>query len=171
MFLQIRPLSHSRVAAAWAVAAFAFGGMAATTLRPTGGELTTVAAPAASPPTVPITGYPAQVIRVFDGDTFEARVQVWPGLEITTKIRLRGIDAPELRARCAEERARAETARDALSTLLAQGRVGISQVSLDKYGGRVVADVTARNTPSIAAALLLGGHVRQYGGGRRERWC
>jgi endonuclease YncB( thermonuclease family) len=160
------------VASAWTVAAFAFGAIAATTLRPTGRELATVAAmPAANPQAAPITGYPAEVIRVFDGDTFEARVQVWPGLEITTKVRLRGIDAPELRARCAEERARAETARDALSTLLAQGRVGISQVSLDKYGGRVVADVTARNTPSIAAALLVGGHVRQYGGGRRKRWC
>ena len=37
--------------------------------------------------------YPVEVIRVVDGDTFEARVRVWPGLDITTKVRLRGIDA------------------------------------------------------------------------------
>jgi len=64
--------------------------------------------------------HPAEVMRVLDGDTFEARVRVWPGLEITTKIRLRGIDAPELKARCAEERVKAESARDALAAMLAE---------------------------------------------------
>lgn len=129
------------------------------------------AAPAPSRQTAPVTGYPAEVIRVFDGDTFEARVQVWPGLEITTRIRLRGIDAPELRARCAEERVLAEAARDALATLLAQGHVGIRQVSLDKYGGRVVADASALGVKDIAETLMEGGHVRRYRGGRREGWC
>ena len=172
MFLQLRPLSHPYGMVAMAVAAFAFGTIAATTLRENGRELTTVAAaPAANPQAAPITGYPADVIRVFDGDTFEARVQVWPGLEITTKIRLRGIDAPELRARCAEERVLAESAREALAALLAQGRVGIRQVSLDKYGGRVVADASASGTRDVADTLIAGGHVRRYRGGRRAGWC
>src|SRR5262245_25469216 len=35
--------------------------------------------------------HPAEVVRVIDGDTFEARVRAWPGIEITTKVRLRGI--------------------------------------------------------------------------------
>jgi len=117
------------------------------------------------------TRYPAEVLRVIDGDTFEARVGVWPGMDVTTKVRLRGVDAPELRANCAAERSKAEAARNALARLLAQGRVGISEVSLDKYGGRVVADAAARNTASIAEALLAQGHVRRYGGGRRESWC
>jgi endonuclease YncB( thermonuclease family) len=108
---------------------------------------------------------------VLDGDTFEARVRVWPGLEITTKVRLRGIDAPELRARCAEERIRAEAARDALAALLAQGPVGIRHVSLDKYGGRVVADAAGRSAASVAEALVSAGHVRRYTGGRRTGWC
>jgi endonuclease YncB( thermonuclease family) len=160
------------VAVAWAVAAFAFGAIAATTLRPAGQEPTTVgAAPPASPQAVFLTGYPAEVIRVLDGDTFEARVQVWPGVEITTKIRLRGIDAPELKARCAEERVLAESARDVLAALLAQGRVGIRQVSLDKYGGRVVADASARGIKDVADTLMAGGHVRRYRGGRRAGWC
>ncbi len=38
----------------------------------------------------------AQVLHVIDGDTFEARVHLWQGLDITTRIRLRGVDAPEL---------------------------------------------------------------------------
>ncbi len=45
---------------------------------------------------------PAEVLRVNDGDTFEARVHVWPGMQVTTKVRLRGIDAAESNARCQE---------------------------------------------------------------------
>jgi endonuclease YncB( thermonuclease family) len=116
-------------------------------------------------------GHPAQVLRVIDGDTFEARVGVWPGLEITTKVRLRGIDAPELRARCADEIAKARAARDALAAILGEGAVAISRVALDKYGGRVVADVSTRRTQDIAVALLRAGAVRSYAGGRREGWC
>ena len=62
---------------------------------------------------------------MIDGDTFEARVHLWPGLNITTRVRLRGIDAPELKARCMEERIKAEAARDALRAILDQGEVGI----------------------------------------------
>jgi endonuclease YncB( thermonuclease family) len=117
------------------------------------------------------SSHPARVVRVIDGDTFEARVGVWPGLEITTKVRLRGIDAPELRARCPDEIAKAQAARDALSAILAEGAVGVSQVALDKYGGRVVADASTRRTPDISTALLRAGLVRGYAGGRRESWC
>ena len=45
----------------------------------------------------------AEALRVLDGDTFEARVRVWPGFDVTTRVRLRGIDAPEMRARCRED--------------------------------------------------------------------
>jgi endonuclease YncB( thermonuclease family) len=114
---------------------------------------------------------PADVLRVLDGDTFEARVHVWPGLDITTKVRLRGIDAAELRARCPAERVQAEAARDALRDLLAQGAVGVCGVSLDKYGGRVVADAATRSTPNVSAEMLARGHARSYAGGHRDGWC
>lgn len=117
------------------------------------------------------TVHPAEALRVLDGDTFEARVHLWPGLDITTRVRLRGIDAPELRARCPEERSKAEAARDALQVLLDQGEVGISRVTLDKYGGRVVADASTSATPDVSAALLTAGLVRPYDGGRRRSWC
>jgi endonuclease YncB( thermonuclease family) len=110
-------------------------------------------------------------LRILDGDTFEARVHVWPGVDITTKVRLRGIDAPELKARCPEERIKAEAARDALAALLAQGGVEISRVGLDKFGGRVDADASTKSTPDISAALLRAGVARNYSGGRRETWC
>ncbi len=115
--------------------------------------------------------YPAEVVRIIDGDTFEARVQVWPGVAIDTKVRLRGIDAPELHARCDDERVRAEAARTALTALLADGGVAISRVGLDKYGGRVDAAVSTRSTSDVSAALLNGGFARRYDGGRRGSWC
>jgi endonuclease YncB( thermonuclease family) len=115
--------------------------------------------------------HPAEVIRILDGDTFEARVHVWPGIDITTKVRLRGIDAPELKARCPEERVKAEAARDALAALLAEGAVEISRVGMDKFGGRVDAEASTKSTPDISAALLRLGVARSYTGGRRESWC
>jgi endonuclease YncB( thermonuclease family) len=120
----------------------------------------------------PIAGrYPAEVLRVIDGDTFEARVHVWPGIAITTKVRLRGIDAPEMRARCEHERIKAEAARDALRAMLVAGAVAISSVSLDKYGGRVDADASTPRTPNISQAMLAAGKARPYARRRRKSWC
>jgi endonuclease YncB( thermonuclease family) len=113
----------------------------------------------------------AEVLRVNDGDTFEARVHVWPGLQVTTKVRLRGIDAAEFNARCAEEHRLALAARDTLQRLLAEGGVTIAQIGLDKYGGRVLATASTRTTPDISQALLKTGLVRRYEGGRRYSWC
>ncbi len=115
--------------------------------------------------------YPADVLRVIDGDTFEARVRVWPGLDVDTKVRLRGIDAAELHARCASELAQAQAARTALEKILGEGGVTISRVGIDKYGGRVDATIATRNTADVSAALLGGGFARAYDGGKRGSWC
>jgi len=113
----------------------------------------------------------AQVLYVIDGDTFEARVHLWQGLDITTRVRLRGVDAPELKAQCLDESRMAQAARTALVQLLAEGGVTIFNVGPDKYNGRVVADVATRATPNISAALIAAGHGRPYSGGRRAGWC
>jgi endonuclease YncB( thermonuclease family) len=131
----------------------------------------TIQPPVASNVQLPLGTHPADVLRVLDGDTFEARMRVWPGIEITSKVRLRGIDAPELKARCPEERSKAEAARAALRLLLAEGGVSVTHVGFDKYGGRVLADAGTQATPDIGVALLAKGLVRAYGGGRRETWC
>jgi endonuclease YncB( thermonuclease family) len=115
--------------------------------------------------------YPADVLRIIDGDTFEARVRVWPGLDVDTKVRLRGVDAAELHARCADELTKAQAARTALETMLADGGVAISRVGVDKYGGRVDATVSTRSTADVSAALLTGGFARSYDGGKRGSWC
>jgi endonuclease YncB( thermonuclease family) len=115
--------------------------------------------------------HPVDVIRTIDGDTFEARVHLEPGLDPTTRIRLRGIDAPELKASCPQELQMAEAATGALRALLSEGDVRIFNIGPDKYGGRVVAEVATRRTGNISAAMLAAGHVRSYSGGHRSGWC
>jgi endonuclease YncB( thermonuclease family) len=116
-------------------------------------------------------GHPAELLRVIDGDTFEARVRIWPGMDVTTRVRLRGVDAPELHARCDDERVKAIAAREALAQILSEGSIGISGVGQDKYGGRVDAAVSTARTPDVSAAMLDGGFARRYSGGRRASWC
>lgn len=112
----------------------------------------------------------ALVLTVQDGDTFRARVEVWPGVEVITAVRLRGIDTPELKGKCASERERAIAAREYLRTLLAAGPVELRQVELDKYAGRVDADVLV-NGLLVSEALVVNGHARRYAGGTRQGWC
>lgn len=112
-----------------------------------------------------------EVVRVIDGDTFEARVHLWPGLEMITRVRLRGIDAPEMKGACAEEARMAEAASEALRVQLADGDVTIFNIGPDKYNGRVVADAATRRTPNVSSVLLAAGHARAYRGGRRGGWC
>jgi len=114
--------------------------------------------------------YVVDVLRVSDGDTFEARVHLAPGRHLITRVRLRGIDAPEMSARCADELRRAEAARAALRRLLMEREVAIWNIGPDKYG-RIVADVGTRRTPDVSGALIRQGLVRRYSGGHRGSWC
>jgi endonuclease YncB( thermonuclease family) len=111
------------------------------------------------------------VVRTIAGDTFEALVHLWPGLDMTTRVRLRGIDAAELKAACPEELRLAETARAALRDLLGEGGVTIYDIGPDKYHGRIVADAATARTPDDSAAMLASGHARSYHGGHRGSWC
>jgi endonuclease YncB( thermonuclease family) len=119
----------------------------------------------------PDARHAVDVVRTIDGDTFEARVHLEGGLDLNTRVRLRGIDAPELKAGCAQELQMAEKATGALRALLGEGEVRIFNVGPDKYAGRVVADVATRRTGNVSAAMLAAGHVRLYGGGHRNGWC
>jgi endonuclease YncB( thermonuclease family) len=115
--------------------------------------------------------YPADVVRVIDGDTFVARVRVRQGLYVNTHVRLRDIDAAELHARCGSEFAKAIAARAALERILADGSVTISRIGRDKYPERIDASVATRRTADVSAAMLKGGYARAYDGGRRGSWC
>ena len=115
--------------------------------------------------------HPVDVVRTIDGDTFEARVYLSPDLNLTTRVRLRGIDAPELKASCAQELQMAEAATGALRALLGEGDVAIFNIGPDKYSGRVVAEVATRRTGNVSTTMIAAGHARRYGGGHRNGWC
>jgi endonuclease YncB( thermonuclease family) len=119
----------------------------------------------------PDTRHPVDVVRTIDGDTFEARVHLESGLDLNTRVRLRGIDAPELKASCPQELHMAEAATGALRAILGEGDVRIFNIGPDKYAGRVVADVVTRRTGNVSTAMLAAGHARSYGGGHRNGWC
>lgn len=112
----------------------------------------------------------AEVVRVYDGDTIDFRADIWPQLTVTSSVRLRGLDTPELRGECPEEKALAAVARERLAEL-AGDRIRLANIDLDKYGGRVVADVSADNGADLAAAMIASGLARPYDGGARGGWC
>lgn len=113
----------------------------------------------------------AVLLRVIDGDTFEARLRTDTGREITTRVRLRSIDAPELGARCSREYAKALAARRALATILSDGEIRLWSIGPDKYFGRIVAEASTRRVADVSQAMIAAGHARRYAGGRRASWC
>ncbi len=114
----------------------------------------------------------ADIVRVVDGDTFVARVTLSTGERLTTRVRLRDIDAPELgSASCAEEKRMAKASRDALAAKLAQGAIVLTHIGPDKYPGRIDAHVSAGTVPDVSQALVAEGHARRYQGGQRQTWC
>jgi micrococcal nuclease len=114
---------------------------------------------------------PVEVIRVIDGDTVEVRAQIWLDQHITTKVRIRSIDAPELQSRCTEERLLARAARDHLIALIGNGRGYLTDLGHDKFGSRVLANIMTIEGRDIAGLMLALGHARPYRGSRRQSWC
>ena len=113
----------------------------------------------------------ADVVRVVDGDTIEVRAEIWLDLAITVGVRLRGIDAPELRGRCLRETALARAATDRLAAAAGSGRLILTDIVHDKYAGRALADVATADGTDLAGLMLASGLARAYDGGTRGPWC
>jgi endonuclease YncB( thermonuclease family) len=133
--------------------------------------LLAVASPAAEAAETLPGPIPARLVEVIDGDTLRVRARIWLGQEIETAVRLAGVNAPELAGKCDSERRLARTARASLAQALGGGDLVLTDVTWDKYGGRVVATVRTPSGDDPTAALLAEGLARPYGGGRREGWC
>jgi endonuclease YncB( thermonuclease family) len=119
---------------------------------------------------------PARVVEVVDGDTLGVRVRIWLDQEVTTRVRLAGIDAPELRGLCERERTLARRAAAfVVGKVMAEAPednvVRLTDVRYGKYARRVVARVETRDGEDLGQALLDAGLARAYDGGRRLSWC
>ena len=86
-------------------------------------------------------------------------------------MRLAGVDTPELRGDCDEERELAAAARDFVVTSIAGGNVILWDVRHDKFGGRVLARVETGAGADLGALLIGAGLGRAYDGGKRKPWC
>jgi micrococcal nuclease len=160
----------------WTAAVFAAGlglGAAAalvlqTVITPASARLDP-SQPAITPRT-PLSGaYRAQVLKVIDGDTVEARIHVWMGQEIVTRVRLAGIDAPEMNGACAAETDLARRARNRLMDLIGTSPVLLAEVRPDKYFGRVAARLVLGDGRD--AGEVLGAEALARFGSRRFSWC
>jgi endonuclease YncB( thermonuclease family) len=119
---------------------------------------------------------PAQVVAILDGDTLEVRVHIWLDQDLGTRVRLAGIDAPELKGKCDHER---DLARRARAHLLARldpaaagaGTVRLWDVRYGKFAGRVLARVETQDGADLGQDLIAAGLARPYDGRRRASWC
>ena len=110
----------------------------------------------------------ADLIRVIDGDTIEVRAHLWLGLELTTRVRLSDIDAPELDGGCPAERELAGTAREYLTVILSPA-VTLRDIRQDKYGGRVVDRVSDHDGRDVGPLLVQARLAVPIGG--TPVWC
>ena len=108
---------------------------------------------------MPICGDGKRVNCVIDGDTF------WLDGE---KIRIEGIDAPEVKGKCRHERQLAARATKRLSVLLSRQAIKIERNGKDRFGRTLVQVSTGRG--EIGKAMIRDGLAREYAGGRRS-WC
>tara|TARA_Y100000310_G_scaffold315722_1_gene366567 strand:+ start:2669 stop:3076 length:408 start_codon:yes stop_codon:yes gene_type:complete len=113
----------------------------------------------------------AEVLSVYDGDTIKVRIHVWLGLYKRISIRVRGIDTPEIRGKCQEEKEKAILVRELVKQLV-ENRVVLTHIIRGKFAGRAVANVWTKRNESIATILIGTKHARSFDGkSKREGWC
>ena len=111
----------------------------------------------------------ATVLKIVDGDTIEVKAHPWPGFNPVIKIRLLGIDTPEIRGKCQQEKNLAIQAKKYLTSITPPS-VMLHDVQYGKYAGRLLAEVHAADI-NLSEALMKNGFARGYDGGQRQGWC
>lgn len=109
--------------------------------------------------------YRAQVARVVDGDTIDVLIDLGLKIYTATRLRIRGIDTPELRDRDLLERTKAQAAANRVLELAPVGSDIVIETHKDKRGkfGRYLADVTLADGRDLGAVLVAEGHARPTG--------
>jgi len=118
--------------------------------------------------------YPADIIRINDGDTVVISAPFLPPpLKPELAVRVFGVDTPEKNhlAKCESERQRGLAATEFTKKMVSQSQQ--RQVVLygwDKFGGRVLGDIIL-NGQSLRVMLIQNGFAREYYGEAKTSWC
>jgi len=106
----------------------------------------------------------ASLLDCYDGDTCKIKVEEFVPFQ-TYSMRLVGFDTPEIRGKCAEEKALAKEAKAYTTNFMSTVSTIYVSEDKDKYG-RLITTV-----PNLAEGLIEQGLARAYDGGKRLSWC
>ena len=116
-------------------------------------------------------GYSCKLVRVVDGDTADALIDLGFNTWAKRRIRFMGVDCWESRTRDLEEKAKGLAAKAFTKDLLEnsdEGKFVLKSYGVGKYG-RVLADLFVKgNDKSINQLLLENGHAYEYEGGKKK---
>ena len=112
--------------------------------------------------------YNAEVLRIVDGDTLDARIDLGFDVHVNKRIRLMGIDTWESRTRDKAEKVKGLAAKARLKELLKQDKDKFKLIShgTGKFG-RVLGDIEI-SVGNVCDILIEEGHAYSYFGGNKE---
>jgi len=115
--------------------------------------------------TFPIKG--GRVIKCYDADTITiaSKLPYDASPLYRLSVRLNGIDAPEIKGKCAEEKEVAKEARDFVSNLVLNKYVRLENIESEKYG-RILADVYIGDV-CLNELLIKERYAVKYDGGSK----
>ena len=100
------------------------------------------------------------VLKIIDGDTIRAKINLGFHLTFEDNFRLAGIDTPELRSKDPEEKSKAYAAKDYMTTRLLDKAIIIHTKKAGKYG-RYLATIYCEGK-NINLELIEEGHAKIY---------
>ena len=105
--------------------------------------------------------YRASVLRIIDGDTVEAALDCGLSVHVVEKLRLAGINAPEMRG---ATRPDGEAAAAFLAELVGDGEIFVRTIK-DRRGkyGRYLAVLLDRTGRDLNQAMVDAGHAELWG--------
>ena len=108
-----------------------------------------------------------KLIKVIDGDTVDVRLDLGFHTFVEKRVRLHGINTPEIRTRDKKVKGRGLKARERLKELCVRGRGDfvLESVGLGKYG-RVIG-ILLNDNVNLNRMLVMEGHAEKYDGGKR----
>ena len=113
----------------------------------------------------------SKVISIYDGDTLRVNIDSFPDIVgKNIRIRIKGIDAPEIKGKCQKEIDLAIMARDYLRNAINQSsQIELRNIERGKYF-RIVGDLYI-DSVNISKILQNKGLVYSYNGGKKKTWC